>query len=143
MLPNMGCRDVKALDINANANISRWQIAKGLVKPLAGIIETVKAGNKVIFDQDENGENISRIVNKATQVVIPIEQVAGQYEFDMFVPKEGDLLGAVNESNDDDCWPPVSEDEDEDHDKVKYVGVWSALEDDEEVDMRSTFIGLV
>ena len=61
----------------------------------------------------------------------------------MFVPKEGDLLGAVNESNDDDCWPPVSEDEDQDDDKVKYVGVWSALEDDEEVDMRSTFIGLV
>ena len=75
----MGCRDVKALDINANANVSRWQIAKGLVKPLAGIIETVKAGNKVIFDQDENGENISRIVNKATQVVIPIEQEKGQY----------------------------------------------------------------
>ena len=29
-------------------------------------------------------------------------------------------------------------------DEVKYTGVWSALaDDDDEVDMRSTFIGLV
>ena len=47
----------------------------------------------------------------------------------MFVPKEDNLLGV--------------DDEDEANDKVKYVGIWSALEDDDEVDMRSTFIGLV
>ena len=74
VLPNMGCRDVKALDINANANVSKWRIAKGLVKPLAGIIETVRAGDRVILIQDEKGENISRIVNKQTCIVIPIEQ---------------------------------------------------------------------
>ena len=144
MLANLGCRDVKALDINANANVSRWQIAKGLVKPLAGIIETVKAGNKVIFDQDENGENISRIVNKATQAVIPIEQDKGQYEFDMFVPKGDPVLGVTWTAleGEEDCviWPPADEEE---VDKVKYSGVWSALLEDEEVDMRSTFIGLV
>ena len=140
----MGCRDVKAFDINANANVSRWQIAKGLVKPLAGIIETVKAGNKVIFDQDENGENISRIVNKATQAVIPIEQDKGQYEFDMFVPKGDPVLGVSWTALDTDVAVKFEEgQEEEEEDKVTYSGIWSALLDDEEVDMRSTFIGLV
>ena len=115
------------VNVNANANVSKWQIAKGLVKPLAGIIETVRAGNKVIFDEDAKGENVSRIVNKQSGIVIPIEQVNGQYEFDLFVPKEDHVLGV--ESN---------------VDEVKYTGVWSALaDDDDEVDMRSTFIGLV
>ena len=127
MLPNMGCKDVKALDVNANANVSKWQIAKGLVKPLAGIIEMVRAGNKVILDEDAKGENVSRIVNKQSGIVIPIEQVNGQYEFDLFVPKEDHVLGVES-----------------DIDEVKYTGVWSALaDDDDEVDMRSTFIGLV
>jgi hypothetical protein len=65
--------------------------------------------------------------NKRSGIVIPIEQVNGQYEFDLFVPKEDHVLGV--ESN---------------VDEVKYTGVWSALVDeDDEVDMRSTFIGLV
>ena len=45
----------------------------------------VKAGNRVVFDE-EDGENISHIFNKKTGVTIPIEEVNRQYEFDMFIP---------------------------------------------------------
>ena len=47
----------------------------------------VNAGNRVTFDQDENGNSISRIYNKKKAVQIPINLVGSAYEFDMWVKK--------------------------------------------------------
>ena len=87
-IPNQGQKTIRAKDINNNTNNSTWQIAN-VTKPLAGIPETVKAGNKVVFDE-EDGVNVSYIYNKNSQVLIPIEREGNQYEFDMFIPTVGD-----------------------------------------------------
>ncbi len=67
---NEGEKVVKGEDINGNLLNSNWQIAD-ITKPLAGVIEMVKAGNRVVFDREE-GENVSSILNKKTGVLIPI-----------------------------------------------------------------------
>ena len=45
----------------------------------------VRAGNKVAFDQDEEGVNTSNIYNKQTKVIIPIREEGSSYEFDLWV----------------------------------------------------------
>ena len=42
-------------------------------KALGSIKKMVRAKNRVIFDEDENGKNISMIYNKVTGVKIPID----------------------------------------------------------------------
>ena len=57
----------------------------------------VKAGNRVVFDRDENQKCTSEIFNKPTGKKIKINEVgppgSEHYEFDMWVPtKKGTLL---------------------------------------------------
>ena len=62
----------------------------------------------------------------------------------MFVPKGDPVLGVSWTALDSNVARQLDgEEEEEEEDRVKYSGVWSALIEDEEVDMRSTFIGLV
>ena len=63
----------------------------------------VEAGNRVTFDQDEKGNNISRIY-KRKAIKIPIELVGSAYEFEMWVEKtqknsKSKDLGAVEMKN--------------------------------------------
>ena len=116
-IPNQGQKTIRAKDINNNTNNSTWQIAN-VTKPLAGIPETVKASNKVVFDE-ENGVNVSYIYNKNSRVLIPIEREGNQYEFDMFIP-------AVGETK---VEPEVMTVQTEV--KRHYEGRWELLEEDE------------
>ena len=63
----------------------RWKIAK-IVKPLAGIIAMVEAGNRVTFDQTDSGVNMSSIYNKRAKKFIPINKIGRGYAFDMWIP---------------------------------------------------------
>ena len=129
---NEGEKAVKGEDINGNLLSSNWQIAD-ITKPLAGVIEMVKAGNRVVFDR-EGGENVSSILNKKTGVLIPIEEVGNAYEFDMFVRKP-DNVNTVSEEK------PVNIPEE--IDAAPYRGVWSAIDEDQEVDISRLFMRLV
>ena len=82
----MGEKVIEGEDSNGNKIESTWQVAD-VTKPLAGIKEMVKAKNRVIFDEDENGKCTSHIYNKKTKVTIPINDVNNAYEFDMWVKK--------------------------------------------------------
>ena len=110
---NLGEKVVKGKSINGANTISTWQVAK-VVKPLAGLIEMVRSRNRVVFDQDDKGNNVSYIYDKSTGTTIPIEEVNGGYEFDLFVQmleemeeKKQETVNAlrslgVMEHNDDD-----------------------------------------
>ena len=69
----------------------------------------VKAGNRIIFDENKNGENISRMVNKGTGAQVPI-RYNGIYEFDMWV-KDKAKYGqyGVLTVDDEEGVPPVPE----------------------------------
>ena len=83
-VPNEGEKAIPAVDCNGNRLTSTWQGAK-ITKALGSIKEMVKAGNKVIFDQDEHGKNTSHIYNKHTKGTVPINDTTKGYEFDMWV----------------------------------------------------------
>jgi len=84
LIRNLGEKKISGVDCNGNPVKSTWQIAD-ITKPLAGIREMVKVGNRVTFDQ-ENGKCTSKIYNKNTGVEIPINDVGNEYQFDMWVP---------------------------------------------------------
>ena len=83
-LENKGEKVVEAFDVNGNRIASTWQGAN-VVKPLAGIRRMVKAGNRVIFEEDEWGINRSRIESKKTGIKVPIDDVNAGYEFSMWI----------------------------------------------------------
>ena len=129
-------QDTTRLYLRANEiTKSVWQIAD-TTKPLAGVIAMVKAGNRVVFDE-EDGENVSHIHNKKAEVTIPIEEVGNQYEFDMFLPvKKGTKMQDAM---------VIDKTEGE---VIGYSGVWEELKEEktnEEVsmDMSEFFLGLV
>ena len=88
LIPNVGEKVVKGKDVNGNPLTSTWQGAP-VTKPLAGIKEMVRAKNRVVFDEDESGRDISYIHNKVTRVTIPINDKPSGYSFDMWVPRSG------------------------------------------------------
>ena len=57
-------------------------------KPLGSASRIVKQGNRVVFDEDENGNNISNILNKRTGVEIAINDKPNGYSFDMWVKRQ-------------------------------------------------------
>ncbi len=128
LVKNKGEKHVSGNDINGNVLKSKWQIAD-ISKNLAGVIEMVRAGNRVVFDR-EQGENVSSILNKETGVLIPIGEVNDSYEFDMFVQK----TPAVN---------VVEEKVKEEIAAAPYRGYWETLDEDETIDMSGFFTGLV
>ena len=91
-IPNEGEKIVNGEDVNGEKIEATWQIA-GVTKPLGSVMEMADAGNRVTFDRDENGNNISRIYNKRKGKQIPSNVVGSAYEFDMWVKKSG---AAVN-----------------------------------------------
>ena len=56
-------------------------------KVLGSVREMVKAGNRVVFDEDANGNCISFLECKATNVKTAIRERNGTYQFDIRVPK--------------------------------------------------------
>ena len=56
-------------------------------KVLGSVREMVKAGNRVVFDEDANGNCISFLESKATKVKTAIRERNGTYQFDIKVPK--------------------------------------------------------
>ena len=73
----------------------KWKIAD-IIKPLAGLVAMVENKNRVVFDEDENGVNISPICNKKTQKYIPINRVGRSYQFDWWIPVGEQSQGALN-----------------------------------------------
>ena len=66
---------------------------------LAAIRRVVQAGNRVVFDQNEQGINTSSIINKRNGKLTPIK-LNGIYEFDMWVKKKA-MLGRFGVLDDD------------------------------------------
>ena len=117
-IPNKGEKKVSGEDINGGKLEATWQIA-GVTKPLASVSEMVKAGNRVTFDQDENGSNISRIYNKKKAVKIPIELVGSAYEFEMWVEnkKKEIQISTVEVKN---KYDPLKEDEEPEDEEMTH-----------------------
>ena len=102
-IPNKGEKKVSGEDIDGGKIEAVWQIA-GITKPLASVREMVEAGNRVTFDQDERGNNISGIYNKKKAIKILIELVGAAYDFEMWVEKteknsKSKDLGAIEMKN--------------------------------------------
>ena len=85
-IPNIGQKYIKGTDKNGNRMKALWQGAP-VSKPLAGVKCMNKANNRVVFDE-ENGENVSHILNKDTGVKIPIDCGDNGFEFEMWVFEE-------------------------------------------------------
>ena len=83
---NQGEKRIEGYDSKGNKIGCTWQGAK-ITKPLAGIREMCKAGNRVTFDIID-GKDVSQIYNKKTGVSIPIENKNNAYEFEMWVKKQ-------------------------------------------------------
>ena len=94
LIPNSGEKTVPAYN-NGNRIEAVWQVAP-VTKPLAGIREMVKANNRVVFDDSE-----SYILNKTHGTKVPINEVQGQYEFDMcvHVGKNGNKRGGMKKES--------------------------------------------
>ena len=54
---------------------------------MGSVREMVKSGNRVVFDEDVNGNCISFLECKATKVKTAIWERNGTYQFDIKVPK--------------------------------------------------------
>jgi hypothetical protein len=126
IIPNRGQKKVRAVDSSGNTLKSLWQISD-VTKPLGGVIESVRAGNRVVFDQDDNGENTSYMFNKRGKVLIPIElEEDRDYVYDLYIPKAEN----VNCVKDDDIEQPK---------KSSYRGQWEAFNDSYTLDMSQDF----
>ena len=69
-------------------------------KVLGSVREMVKSGNRVVFDEDANGNCISFLECKATNVKTAIKERNGTYQFDIRVPKgKGGGVEEVTRSN--------------------------------------------
>ena len=69
-------------------------------KVLGSVREMVKAGNRVVFDEDSNGNCISFLECKATNVKTAIKERNGTCQFDIRVPKgRGGGVEEVTASN--------------------------------------------
>ena len=69
-------------------------------KVLGSVREMVKSGNRVVFDEDDNGNCISFLECKATQVKTAIREHNGTYKFNIRVPKgKGGGVEEVTTSN--------------------------------------------
>ena len=126
-IPNRGEKIIKAVDSEGKKTKAVWQIAD-VTKPLAGLIATVRAGNREVFDEDA-GNNLSYIYNKVSKAIIPIEENKGQYEFDLFLPKAEEIT-EVTESE-------VKKS------RSNYRGMWQELDEDTADDITQGFTGLV
>ena len=115
------------MDSEGKKTKSVWQIADE-TKPFAGLIATVRAGNRVVFDE-EAGNNLSYIYNKESKAIIPIEENKGQYEFDLFLPKSEDIT-EVTESE-------VRKS------RSNYRGMWQELDEEDADEVMQGFTGLV
>ena len=57
----------------------------------------VSVGNRVVFDQDQQGNSCSYVEHKATGNKTKIEQRHGGFQFTIKVPKSGRLVQEVQE----------------------------------------------
>ena len=80
-IQNMGQEPIPARNNGVKFD-GTWEIAE-LSKPLGAVIEMVKKGNRVVFDETESGVNMRSIYNKKTGRFIPINKVGRGYSFDM------------------------------------------------------------
>ena len=59
-------------------------------KTLGSVHQMVRKGNRVIFDTDESGCDVSNIVHKASGKRIPLRGENGLYVLDMLVASPGE-----------------------------------------------------
>ena len=57
------------------------QVGK-VTRVLGAVCKMTKEGNRVVFDSDG-----SYIESKITKVRIPLEEVSGEYQFELWIPK--------------------------------------------------------
>ncbi len=65
-----------------------FQVA-GVNKALGSVNQMVRKGNRVVFDEDEHGRDISYIMHKATQQKMHLRAENGVYVLDMLVAPPG------------------------------------------------------
>ena len=74
---------ISTLDGNQERAMT-FQVAQ-VHKALGSVSQMVKKGNRVIFDMDEEGRDVSHITNKQTQENIPMRLENGVYVIDFVV----------------------------------------------------------
>ena len=130
-IPNEGEKIVNGEDVNGEKIEATWQIA-GVTIPLGSVMEMVNAGNRVTFDKEEIGNNISRIYNKKKAKQIPINQVGSAYEFDMWVNKSGAAVNQrkSNVRQDNHFQELTTEDDEEEDNTMSLAQMEAALKPD-------------
>ena len=100
-IPNLG--QIEVLGELDNGQGAWIKVQKARVhRNLASISKIVQGGNKVIFDEDQRGNNTSMIVNKQTGKTSPI-RLNGIYEFDMWIKDKAQYgqYGVLREEEDE------------------------------------------
>ena len=62
-----------------------FQVAPGIQKALGSVSQMVRSMNRVVFDMDEYGKDISYILHKDAGGHIPMQYENGVYVVDMLV----------------------------------------------------------
>ncbi len=63
----------------------KFQVVDKVTKALASVAKMVDAGNRVVFDMDQNGNDLSHIYNKSTGERVYMRRREGVYVLDMWV----------------------------------------------------------
>ena len=93
-IPNEGQTKVEGM--LEGGQPAKLTVQRGRVhRNLAAIRRMVQSGNRVVFDQNEEGRNTSSIYNKSNGRITPI-RLNGIYEFDMWVKKGQPGLSSMN-----------------------------------------------
>ena len=88
---NEGEMVVKGQDKNYQDRGIVFQAAK-VTKPLFAGAQAAQMGFRTILEEDDEGNNLSHMVHKATGQVTPIDMVDGVYCFDLWV-RQGEVSG--------------------------------------------------
>ena len=85
-IAHLGEQNIQGRTANGSGFAMTAQVAQ-ITKPLCAIRKVVKAGNRVVFDSEEDGGSF--VTNKRTGEVTRINEVQGDYQVDVWVPTEG------------------------------------------------------
>jgi len=86
-LPNLGETEVTGVTENGR-NMSLTMQVAGVKKPLASVRKMCSAGNRVVFEDEEDESIGGYVYNKSTGETIPIKKEGGTYEVKMWSLRE-------------------------------------------------------
>ena len=94
---NEGEMVVKGQDKNFQDRGIVFQAAK-VTKPLLAGAQAAQMGFRTVLEEDDEGNNLSHMLHKASGQVTPIDMVDGVYCFDLWV-KEGEASGFTRQGS--------------------------------------------